>query len=80
MILPVSWNIGKIVVHIRQNAVRNLYLPMLIGILIVVLLPEMPFVGWLMTLLIICFGLGSLLIYLWYLKNKPEAVQTNNIS
>jgi hypothetical protein len=64
----------------KEDSVRNLYLPMLIGILIVVLLPEMPFVGWLMTLLIICFGLGSLLIYLWYLKNKPEAVQTNNIS
>jgi len=62
----------------KEDGSRNLYLSILVGVLIVVLLPEMPFVGWLITLLIICFGLGSLLIYLWYLKSSPQAMQKEN--
>jgi cytoskeletal protein CcmA (bactofilin family) len=62
----------------REEGAGSLYLSLIIGIIIVVLLPEMPFVGWLVSLLIICFGLGSQVLYLWHLKNQPSAGQREN--
>jgi hypothetical protein len=48
---------------------------MLVGVILAVLLPEMPFLGWLFMLLIIGFGLGSLVLFLWHLKNPAPAAE-----
>lgn len=36
-----------------------------VGLILVVLLPKIPVIGWLIGLGIICFGLGSLSAYIW---------------
>ena len=58
----------------RKEPTRNgLFLAVLIGVLLVSLLPHVPFVGGLFTLLIICLGMGSLVLYLWALRQPEEA-------
>jgi cytoskeletal protein CcmA (bactofilin family) len=59
----------------KEEGRKNLYLSMLVGVLLAVLLPEMPFLGWLFMLLIIGFGLGSLVLFLWHLKNPAPAAE-----
>jgi hypothetical protein len=45
---------------------------LLVGILCVVLVDKIPLVGWLLELAIICFGMGSLIGYIWH-EIKPAA-------
>jgi len=46
----------------------NLVLPLIVGLIIIVLLSHLPVVGWLIKLVIISFGMGSFILYLWGLK------------
>ncbi len=46
---------------------------LLLGVITVALLPKIPVVGWIIKLAIICFGMGSLVIYFWQTKSKNRA-------
>jgi hypothetical protein len=52
----------------KKENTNNLFLSMFIGVILVSFLPHIPFVGWLIGLIIICFGMGSLITYIWKLK------------
>lgn len=55
----------------RQGDKRSLILALIIGIIVVALVGKIPFIGWLFTLEIICFGGGSLVVYLTTALRKP---------
>jgi len=46
----------------------SLVLPLIVGLLIIVLLSRLPFIGWLIKLAVISFGMGSFVVYLWGFK------------
>lgn len=62
--------IGHYVLRRAEQPVTtgNLILALLLGLLIVYLLAEIPFLGWLFTLLFVCFGTGGVITYLWSLR------------
>lgn len=49
----------------------NLILPLIVGLILVVLLSKIPFIGWLIKLTVICFGMGSFITYMWRLRRSP---------
>jgi cytoskeletal protein CcmA (bactofilin family) len=49
----------------HKNGAPLPFLSLLIGLLAVFLLAEVPFVGWLISLAVISFGCGSLILYIW---------------
>lgn len=52
----------------------NLILSLLLGIILIALIPKIPFIGWLSSLLFICFGLGTFVLYIYQLsKAKQQA-------
>ena len=53
----------------KEKSPNNLILPLIVGLVCVVLFSRLPFIGWLIELAIICFGGGSIIAYLWSLKN-----------
>ena len=60
---------------IRKNeSAKPLVWPLLLGVILVLLFPKLPFIGWLFSLVIICFGLGTFVSYIWNLKqtNGPQ--------
>jgi len=64
--------IGDYVLSFFRKEVTNngLFVSMLVGVVLVSLLCHVPFVGGLFGLIIICFGMGTLVNYIWYLKQK----------
>jgi len=59
----------------KETSPGNLVLALLIGLVIVNLLTEIPILGWLFSLLFVCFGMGSVITYLWSLW--PSGVSTS---
>ena len=59
---------------IRKNGRPfNIYLILLVGLIITFLICEIPFVGWLFGLVIICFGMGNFLLYMRKLfQSEPK--------
>ena len=57
----------------KSNGGYGLYLPLLIGLVIVCLIIQTPFLGWLFSLVFICFGSGSLIMYIWQTKRNGNA-------
>jgi hypothetical protein len=58
----------------RKEVTKNgLYLSMLIGVMLVTVLVHIPFLGALFGFIIVCFGMGSLVNYIWQLKQNPTA-------
>ncbi len=51
----------------------HLILPLLLGIVVVALVPELPAIGWLFDVIFICFGMGSLVAYIWNMRVKKAA-------
>lgn len=56
----------------KNGAAPALIGSLILGVILVVLLPKLPFIGWFVKLLLVCFGAGSLLIYLWKLKSNSK--------
>ena len=54
----------------KETANNGLFLSMFVGVVLVSLLRHVPIVGCLLDVIIICFGMGSLVSYIWYLKQK----------
>jgi hypothetical protein len=56
----------------RKESTKNgLYLSMLIGVILVTVLVHIPLIGAIFGFIIVCFGMGSLVNYIWNLKQKP---------
>jgi len=54
---------------IRKNGSPvNLFGALAIGVLLVMLLPQIPYIGWLIKFAIVVFGLGVIVAYLWKMK------------
>lgn len=52
----------------------SLFLSMFIGAIAVILVPKIPFIGWLFGLAIFSFGMGSFALYIWQLKQtSPQS-------
>lgn len=66
--------VGKYVFELigRKEEKPNLILPLLTGLLVIVLLSKLPFIGWLIKLIAISFGMGSFVMYLWGFKKKEQ--------
>lgn len=61
------------ITQIKKNNGSNVLIASLfVGLLIVYILPNVPYLGGLLNLAIFCFGFGSFVLYIWKLK------QTNN--
>lgn len=56
----------------KETGKKSLIFPLLLGLIIVVLLPQIPFLGVLFTLVFISFGAGSLIMYIWSLRQAKE--------
>ncbi len=61
--------------QIKKNGVSPLFWSLLVGILCVILLDKIPLIGWLLKLAAVCFGMGSLIGYIWH-EIKPAASTT----
>ncbi len=57
----------------KEKEKNNLFLSVLIGVIVVTFITEIPFIGWLFSLIIISFGMGSLGSYIWALKQGPKS-------
>ncbi len=65
-----SLYVGKYVLGLLQKNGNSkiLILPLIVGLILVFLLAEVPYLGVLIEIAIICFGLGSFITYVWSLK------------
>lgn len=54
----------------KESSGSSLVLPVVLGVILVVLIPKIPFIGWLVALAVICFGLGSFITYIWNLRRS----------
>ena len=60
----------------RKGAANNgMYLSVLIGVSVVTVLCHIPFIGALFGFIIVCFGMGSLVNYIWNLKQATAKVE-----
>ena len=69
--------IGDYVLSIFRKEPNNngLFLSMLVGVVLVSLLCHVPFIGGLFGFIIICFGTGSLVTYIWQLKHTAASTE-----
>jgi len=58
---------------IKTNGKISLFWPLLIGLVIVVFVVKIPIVGFLLYLVILSFGSGSLIAYIWDLLRPAES-------
>jgi len=58
---------------VKMNGKNSLFWPLLLGIVLYVLLIQVPLVGFLFSLIVISFGSGSLIAYIWKLKRTAES-------
>jgi hypothetical protein len=61
----------------KEERTNSLFLSLLIGVVLASFLPEIPFIGWLISLIIISFGMGSLLTYVWRLRQTSTTVKAD---
>ena len=56
----------------RKKGERILVISLIIGLIITTLLAEVPLIGWLFSLILICFGVGSFSRYLWGFRKSVK--------
>jgi len=56
----------------KETAPKSLIIYLLLGLMVVILLPQIPFIGVLFTLVFIALGAGSLIMYIWSLRQAKE--------
>jgi hypothetical protein len=62
--------------YFRKEPKNNgLFLSVLIGVVLVSLLVHIPFLGFLFGIIIVSFGMGSLVNYIWNLKQSSASVE-----
>jgi len=69
--------IGDYIMSFFRKELTNsgLFLSMLIGVILVTVLIYIPFIGGLFGFIIVCFGMGSLVNYIWNLKQASSSVE-----
>jgi len=68
--------IGDIVQKLfRKKGERLLLISLIIGLPITTLLAEVPYIGWLLSLLLICFGVGSFSRFVWGFRKPVKKVR-----
>ncbi len=60
----------------KNGSPVNLFGALAIGVLLVMLLPHVPFIGWLINLVIFAFGLGVIVTYLWKFREMGTSPTT----
>ncbi len=60
----------------KTNGDRSLIWPLVIGLIVICLAVQIPYLGWLFGITFICFGSGSLIMYIWHTKKNGNAVAT----
>jgi len=57
----------------KEESATELLWPLVIGVVLVTLLPKIPFVGWIIKIILVCFGCGIVVTYIrYYKKNTAE--------
>ena len=57
----------------KEGSLQHLLLQLILGVVMVLMITKIPFLGGLFSLLVICFGMGSFINYLWNLKTLNGA-------
>jgi len=57
----------------KEPTARGLILPLIIGVIAIKLITAIPFIGWLIGLAVVCYGLGSLINFIWNFRKMSEA-------
>jgi len=58
----------------KGNGGYTLFWPLLAGLVIIALLPQIPYIGWLFNIAFISFGSGSLIMYIWSIKKAEKSI------
>ena len=58
----------------KGQALGSLIAPFVIGLIILVLATEIPYLGTLIKLILVCIGTGSIVTYFWQLKKSSPAI------
>jgi hypothetical protein len=58
---------------LKKNGKKSLFWPLLLGLVVFVLFIQIPIVGFLFSLIVISFGSGSLISYIWKLRKPAES-------
>ena len=53
---------------------KKLIWSLILGIILIALVPKIPFIGWLFSLLFICFGIGTLVLYIYQSSRNNKQV------
>lgn len=67
--------VGKYTLELmhKENKANSIIWYLILGLLIVFLITKLPFLGWLVNLGVICFGLGSIILHIWHLRQNGNA-------
>ncbi len=59
--------LGDLMLRQIDSGFRNgrLFIPLIVGIIFVVFLPEIPYIGWLIDIAFVSLGLGTFILYGW---------------
>jgi len=59
--------LGDLVIRQMDSSYRNgrLFIPLIVGIIFVVFLPEIPYIGWVLDIAFVSLGLGTFILYGW---------------
>jgi cytoskeletal protein CcmA (bactofilin family) len=57
----------------KADGIKSLFWPLLVGLLIVVFIVKIPIIGFILNLIILSFGSGSLIVYIWDLLKPAES-------
>ena len=57
----------------KDQLVPSMILSLIVGIVLVKILTHIPIIGWLIALVVVCYGLGSLVNFLWQFRSASEA-------
>lgn len=58
----------------KQPTQGTYYWGLILGMVLVAILSNLPFIGWLVNLFFILFGLGSVLYYLWMMSGASQQI------
>jgi len=62
----------------KESNEISYYWGLFIGMILVAIIVNLPFLGWLFHTIFIFFGLGSLLLYIWNMRTLPQVQTVTN--
>lgn len=73
LLVAMTLGAASIIYFRGEAAVSTYYWGLGLGMIYVAILVNLPFVGWLFNILLLFFGLGSLVYYIWKMSNLGKA-------